>query len=214
MASSDAAPLEDEPFSPQILASERSFAGRVWDVTTDTFRYLDGTLTRHYLDHPGAVAIVALDEDDRVLLIKQYRHPIRHRDWEIPAGLMDVAGEPPLLAAQRELAEEADLTASTWHLLADYAVSPGGSDEVIRIFLARGLAPTETPFDREAEEQDMERRWVPLDEVVLAIRDGRIQNSAITIGLLSAWFERQRGWSGLRDPETPWTRHRKLGRAG
>ncbi len=202
--------LADERFEPEILSSERSFTGKVWSVTTDVFRYLDGTLTRHYVDHPGAVAIVALDESDRVLLIKQYRHPVRLREWELPAGLMDVDGEPPLETAKRELAEEVDLAASEWHLLADYAVSPGGSDEAVRIFLARGLAPTDAPFDRTAEEQDMEQRWVPLDEAVEAIRDGRVQNSIITIGLLAAWFERSRGWSGLRDPETPWTRHRKL----
>ena len=77
------------------------------------------------------------------------------------------------------------------------------------IFLARGLSHTGETFDRSAEEQDMEQRWVPLDEAVEAIRDGRVQNSVITIGLLAAWFERARGWSGLKDPETPWTRHRK-----
>ena len=202
-------PLADEGFEPEVLSSERVFAGHVWDVRTETFRYLDGVLTRHFVDHPGAVAVVAIDDEDRVLLIKQYRHPVRLREWELPAGLMDVDHEPPLETAKRELAEEVDLAAADWHLLADYAVSPGGSDEMIRIFLARGLTPTGDAFERSAEEQDMEQRWVPLDEAVEAIRDRRIQNSVITVGLLSAWLERSRGWTGLGDPETPWTRHRK-----
>lgn len=199
--------LADTSFTPEILDAERSFEGRVWDVRTERFRYLDGELTRHFVDHPGAVAIVALDEEDRVLLIKQYRHPVRLREWELPAGLMDVDGESPLATARRELAEEVDLVAADWRLLADYAVSPGGSNEVIRIFLARGIADADEVFARTAEEVDMEQRWVPLDEAVEAIRAGRVQNSVITVALLAAWFERSRGWSGLRDPETPWTRH-------
>jgi len=202
-------PLADEGFEPEVLTSERAFAGRIWDVRSETFRYLDGTLTREFVDHPGAVGIVALDDEDRVLLIRQYRHPIRLREWELPAGIMDVDHEPPLTTAKRELAEEVDLAAAEWRLLADYAVSPGGSDEMIRIYLARGLEATGVAFDRTGEERDMEQRWVPLEEAIDAVRDGRVQNSIITVGLLATWFERSRGWTGLKDPETPWTRHRK-----
>ena len=89
----------------------------MWDVRSDTVRYGDGEIVRQYVDHPGAAAIVAMDDDDRVLLIQQYRHPIRHRDWEIPAGLLDIAGESPLETAQRELMEEADLVAADWQPL-------------------------------------------------------------------------------------------------
>src|SRR5699024_5294316 len=109
--------------------------------------------------------ILALDDEDRVLLIRQYRHPVRRRDWEIPAGLLDVAGEHPLATARRELAEEADLAATQWSVLAEFATSPGGSNELIRVYLARGLTELE-PFARTEEEADIERRWVGLDAAV------------------------------------------------
>ena len=114
-----------------------------------------------------------------MLLIKQYRHPVRTREWEIPAGLLDVDGEDPLAAAQRELAEEADLVAAEWAVLADFVTSPGGSDEAIRIYLARGLSATPEAFAREDEEADMELRWVPLDECVDAVLARRVQNPSL-----------------------------------
>ncbi|HET8778909.1 MAG TPA: NUDIX hydrolase, partial [Agromyces sp.] len=113
-------PLADEPAELPLLASERVFDGRIWDVRRDTFELGGAALAREYVDHPGAVAVLALDDDDRVFLIRQYRHPVRTHDWEIPAGLLDVADEDPLLAAQRELAEEGDLAASEWAVLADF----------------------------------------------------------------------------------------------
>jgi len=203
--------LADEPFEPEVLESGLAWQGRVWDVREERFRYLDGELTRHYLDHPGAVAVLALDADDRVCLIRQYRHPVRLREWELPAGLMDVDGEPALAGAQRELAEEVDLVAAEWHLLAEFMNSPGGSNEAIRIYLARGLTPTPQPFERTAEEADMLVRWVPLEEAVEAVRAGRVQNAIAVVALLAAWFERGRGWLGLRDPHEPWTRHPRHG---
>ena len=118
--------LRDDPTSPPVLSSERVFDGRVWDVRRETFE-LDGQpILRDFVDHPGAVAVLAMDERDRVLLIKQYRHPVRSRDWELPAGLLDITGESPLIAAQRELAEEVDLVAETWDLLSEFMTSPGG----------------------------------------------------------------------------------------
>ena len=200
-------PLADEPFEPEILASDLAWRGRVWDVRDERFRYLDGELSRHFLDHPGAVAVLALDAQERVCLIRQYRHPVRLREWELPAGLMDVDGESALDGAKRELAEEVDLTASEWHLLADFANSPGGSNEAIRVYLARGLEATPAPFERTGEEADMLVRWVPLDEAVEAVRAGRVQNAIAVVALLAAWFERERGWSGLREAEEPWLRH-------
>ena len=99
--------LRDEPVDPDIVSSDVVFDGMVWDVRRDTFRYNGDELTREYIDHTGAAAIVAIDDDERVLLIQQYRHPIRHRDWEIPAGLLDKEGESALETAKRELQEEA-----------------------------------------------------------------------------------------------------------
>ena len=125
---SAAAALHDEPVDAEILESDLVYSGRVWDVRSDTVRYGDGEIVRQYVDHPGAAAIVAVDQQDRVLLIQQYRHPIRHRDWEIPAGLLDIAGESPLETAKRELVEEADLTAADWEPLVSIFTTPGGND--------------------------------------------------------------------------------------
>lgn len=116
--------------------------GRVFDLRADVVDLGDGgRVTREYLDHPGAVAIVALDADERVLLLRQYRHPVRRELWEVPAGLLDVAGEDGRVAAARELAEEADLRAARWDVLVDYFTTPGGSNEALRVFLARDLSP-------------------------------------------------------------------------
>ena len=139
-----AADLRDEPLDVEVLVSDVAFEGRVWDIRSDTFLYNGDRVVRDYVDHTGAVAIVALDEDDRVLLIQQYRHPIRHRDWEIPAGLLDVDGEPATETAKRELAEEVDLVASTWEPLVSVFSTPGGSNEVVQLFLATGLSPRRT----------------------------------------------------------------------
>jgi ADP-ribose pyrophosphatase len=202
--------IADEPLAVEIVESKVAFEGHVWDVRAETFAYGDSTLTRDFVDHPGAVAVVALDDDDRMLLIQQYRHPIRHRDWEIPAGLLDVHGEAPLVAAQRELAEEADLVAGEWNVLAEFYPSPGGSNEAIRIYLARGLTPTGTPFARDAEEADIVLRWVPLDEVVDGVLARRLQNHGLTVGSLAAHAARARGWASLGAPEEPWSRHPRL----
>lgn len=162
------------------------FDGSVWDIRRDTFE-LDGTqLAREYQEHPGAVAILAEDDEGRVLLIKQYRHPIGYRDWELPAGLLDVDGEAPDAAARRELAEEVDLEASEWSLLCQFFSSPGGSSEEITVYRARGLTPTAQRFDRTAEEAGIELRWVPRSEVVEAILDGRLRNAILVIAVLNS----------------------------
>ena len=114
----DPALLHDEPVEVEVVDSDLVYEGHVWDVRSDTIRYGDAEITRQYVEHPGAAAVVALDDEDRVLVLQQYRHPIRHRDWEIPAGLLDVPGEPPREAALRELAEEADIRIE-WMPLAD-----------------------------------------------------------------------------------------------
>lgn len=178
--------LADEPFDPTILESERVYEGRVWDVRSDTVSYGGGRIMRQYVDHPGAAAVVALDDDDRVLLIQQYRHPIRHRDWEVPAGLLDVDGESPLETARRELAEEADLVAESWEPLVSIFTTPGGNDEIVHLFLARGLSPAGAVHAREEEEADIRLEWVPLDEAVAGIFSGRLRNGIMTVGVLAA----------------------------
>lgn len=183
--------LRDEPQDVDVTRTDVVYNGYVWDVREDHFRYGGTELVRHYLEHTGAVAVVAMDDEDRVLLIQQYRHPIRARDWEIPAGLLDVEGEDPRAAAERELAEEADLTAERWEDLGSFALSPGGSDEYIRIFLATGVRPTGETFAREGEEADIRAEWVPIADAVRAVTEGRMHNAAMTIGILLA--ARRRG---------------------
>ncbi|MFT2747953.1 NUDIX domain-containing protein [Clavibacter sp. Sh2036] len=204
------AELHDDPAAFPITSSERVFAGMVWDVRRETFRYGDAEITREFVDHTGAVAVLAIDDEDRVLLIKQYRHPVRMREWEIPAGLLDVTDEPPLEAVQRELAEEADLEAAEWSVLAEFLTTPGGSDEAIRIYLARGLTATAEAFARTDEEADIEKRWVDLDEVVTAVLERRIQNPSTVIAVLQAHVARSRGWATLGPADAPWPRHPKL----
>lgn len=178
--------LRDEPFDPEVLSSEVAFEGVVWNVRDDRVRYGDGEIRRQYVAHTGAVAILALDDDGRVLLIQQYRHPIRHRDWELPAGLLDVAGEEPIEAARRELAEEADLVATHWEPLVSSWTTPGGNDEEIHIFLATGISAADSAHAREDEEADIRVEWVPLDAAVRAVLEGRMRNGILSIGVLAA----------------------------
>lgn len=178
--------LRDEPFEPEVLQSDLAYHGAVWDVRDDRVRYGSGEIRRQYVAHTGAVAILALDDDGRVLLIQQYRHPIRHRDWELPAGLLDVEGEEPLAAAKRELAEEADLVAAGWEPLVSSWTTPGGNDEIIHIFLATGVSAAASAHDREDEEADIRVEWVPLADAVDAVLSGRMRNGILSIGVLAA----------------------------
>ena len=181
-----AEPLRDELAELEVVASDLVYDGMVWDVRSDTVRYGNGEIVRQYIDHPGASAIVAVDEDDRVLLIQQYRHPIRYRDWEIPAGLLDVPGESPLETARRELAEEVDLVADEWRPLVSLFPTPGGSDEVVHVFLARGLTAVGHAHAREAEEADIRIEWVPLADAVTGVLEGRLRNGILATSLLAA----------------------------
>lgn len=184
--------LADAAHSVEVLDSDVVFDGTVWDIRRESFAYGDVTLVREFMEHPGAVAVLVMDEAGRVLLIQQYRHPIQSRDWEMPAGLLDIEGEDPLVAAQRELAEEVDLVAEHWEPLLTLYTTPGGSDEVITIYLATGLSPTEEAFAREAEELDMTLRWVPLDEAVEAVLAGRVRNGILIAAVLAAHARRTR----------------------
>ncbi len=199
--------LADEPMAADVLSSEVVYRGNVWNIVKDRFQLGDDQISREYMSHTGAVAILAMDERDRVLLIKQYRHPIRMRDWELPAGLLDIVGESPVLAAQRELAEEADLVAETWHLLGEFSTSSGGSNEVVRIFLARGVSAAPEVFSRTEEEAGIEVRWVPLDDIVDSVLSRDLQNSILMVGALMASASRARGWHNLGAGDAPWPWH-------
>lgn len=193
--------LADLPGTRPVSESRVLHRGMVWDVVSETVDLgAAGTVTREFVRHPGAVSVIALDDDDRVLLLRQYRHPVRAELLEPPAGLLDVPGEPPLAAARRELAEEADLVAGAWWLLTEYLSSPGGSDEALHVFLARDLSPVpdEERHVREAEEADMTAVWVPLDDAVTAVLGGRLRSPSTVIGVLAAHAARSRGWTDLR----------------
>lgn len=204
-------PVADALAPRPVVETTVVHEGRVFDLRSDVVDLGDGgRVTREYLDHPGAVAIVALDEDERVLLLRQYRHPVRRELWEVPAGLLDVVGEDGRVAAARELAEEADLRAARWDVLVDYFTTPGGSNEALRVFLARDLSPVpdDELFEREAEELDMELRWVPLDEAVAAVLGGALHNPSAVVGILAAATSRAGGWTSLRPADAPWPERR------
>lgn len=199
--------LSDEPAQLPVGERRTLHDGRVFDLVSETVDLGEGgTVTREFIAHPGAVAVVALDADDRVLLIRQYRHPVRSYLWEIPAGLLDVDGEPLVDAARRELAEEADITAQRWDTLVDYYTSPGSSDERLRVFLARGLAeiPETDRHERTGEELGMQIARVPLDEALALVQSGRVHNPSAVVGVLAAHAARAAGWSGLRPADAPW----------
>ncbi len=180
------APLVDRREPAAVGASEVVFEGRVWDVRRDRVSLPTGDVVREYVVHPGAVAIVALDDGDRVFLIQQYRHPIGTYEWELPAGLLDVQGEPPVTCAQRELHEEADLVAGRWHHLLTYHSSPGGMNEVLHLFLARDLHPVPAAerHERTDEEAGMPTRWIPLSQLRDHVLAGAVGNAALIIGTL------------------------------
>jgi len=199
------APLADQPFSYPVVKSDTAWHGRLFDLVDDAVDLgAQGVVPREYLRHPGAVAIVALDDEGRVALVNQYRHPVRYVLWEIPAGLLDVSGEKALDAAKRELAEEADLVARDWHVLVDMFTSPGGTSEALRIYLARGLSATGTKFARYDEEANMQVRWERLEDVVAGVFAGRIHNPTAVVGTLATLAARAAGWAPLRPADAPW----------
>ena len=206
--------LRDEVVDRPVVSRVTAYRGLVWDVQRDVVDLGGaGQVTREYLEHPGAVVVVALrevDGIDHVALIRQYRHPVRSIEWELPAGLLDEPGEPPWLAAARELREEVDLVASRWDVLLDFYSSPGGLSESLRIFLAREVAPVGTEdgdFVRHGEEAEIVARWVPLDEAYDAVLAGQVHNSGAVVGLMAAWGARARGWAPLRPYDAPWPWH-------
>ncbi|MET3987818.1 NUDIX hydrolase [Streptomyces sp. PvR034] len=199
--------ITDTAESWEVVAARTPFEGAKTAVRSDQVRMPDGTVVRRdYQVHPGSVCVLALDEEDRVLVLRQYRHPVRHRLWELPAGLLDVVGENPLHAAQRELYEETHVKAGSWWVLADFFASPGGSDEAIRIFLARDLAESqEKRYAGSDEEADMELVRVPVGELVRGVLAGELANPGLVTGVLALSAALSGGGVGsLRPADAPW----------
>lgn len=183
-----ASPLRDEPYAANVLTSDVQWSGPIFSVRRDVLEYAGERLTRDVVAHLDAVAVVALDEDDRVLLVRQYRHPVGRREWELPAGLADVPGESLEAVARRELVEETDHDARDWSVLLRHYSSPGFTDEHLTTFLARGVAPVppQRRHTRTEEEADMEIGWFPLSDAVAAALAGDLQNVTTVAGLLAA----------------------------
>jgi 8-oxo-dGDP phosphatase len=191
----------------QVLDSHVAFRGRIITLRTDELRMSDGSVaTREIVEHPGAVAVVAIDESDRVVTVNQFRLPIGAYLDELPAGLLDVDGESALDGAQRELFEEAALRADEWHVLVDLYTSPGFSTEAIRIFLARGLSPVavDDRYVASDEEITLTVSRVPLDIMVEQALAGELNNAAAVAGVLAAAQARTLGWRPLRPADVAW----------
>ena len=183
--------LSDERVTPKITATETVFDGKIWDVVRESFDYNGTTLVREFVKHTGAVAVLAMDDQECVLLIRQYRHPVRSYLWEIPAGLLDIPGEDRLTAAKRELLEETGYEAKTWSRLTEFMTTPGGNDEVITVYLARDLKHIGHNLQLEGEEIDMIQEWVPLQEALESVLAAKMQSPSAVVAIMAAALKNQ-----------------------
>ncbi|OBB70945.1 NUDIX hydrolase [Mycobacterium sp. 852014-52144_SCH5372336] len=187
----------------ETVSSETLYVGNIFALRADEVRMPGGhTARREVVEHYGAVAVLAMDEDRNIAMVYQYRHPLGRRLWELPAGLLDLGGEPPHVTAARELEEEAGLSATDWRVLVDLDSAPGFSDESVRVYLATGLTDVGRPEARD-EEADLTLRWYPLDEAVRMVLAGEIVNSIAVSGILAA--NTVTAPDKLRSVDAPWT---------
>lgn len=194
-----------------VTMRETKFEGYVWDVIREGIALEEGAepFERDFLLHPGAVAVAALNEQNQILLINQYRHPVRANLWEVPAGLLDIDGEPPQAAAARELAEETFIQAEQWDSLMEFYNSPGGMGEACRIFLARGISeiPRDQREERVHEESEIVMRWVDIEDAVQAVLAGRIHNASSTNAILAVDAAIKRNFETLFSADAPFSAH-------
>ncbi|SDP07806.1 ADP-ribose pyrophosphatase [Nakamurella panacisegetis] len=193
----------------EVTDSEKVWSGHIAAVRIDTLVMPGGgTARREVVEHDRAVAVVALDDEGSVVLLEQFRHPLRRRLWELPAGLMDFAGESARSAAERELGEETGLHAAHWSVLVDIASSPGFTDEAVRVFLATGLTHIGRQGDVLHEEADLKVVRVPLEVAVRGVFQGRIVNGSSVSGLLAAavalGIDTDITAASLRPADDPW----------
>jgi 8-oxo-dGDP phosphatase len=199
--------IKDQPEHWPVASSAELLRTKLVAVRVDEVRTPENQVAeRDVVLHPGAVAVLALDDADRILMIRQYRHPVGRLLWEIPAGLRDVAGEDPWTTAQRELVEEASYRARDWRVLADYYSSPGYSTERLRVFLARDLQPVpaaERHFVPRDEEAHLLLDWLPLDEAIGKVFAGELHNGPAVLAIMAGYAARSGGYDRLRPADSP-----------
>jgi 8-oxo-dGTP pyrophosphatase MutT (NUDIX family) len=189
----------------EVVRSEQGYKGKIVSVRVDTVIEPDGSeAEREVVEHVDSVAVVAIDERQRVLLIRQYRQPFQQYLWELPAGLCDKPGEQPLTAARRELAEETGLEATQWSVLVDLRPSPGMSTEVVRVYQATELTQQQRPGDAEGEETDLQTQWIPLPQALQHVFQGRITNGLAVAGLLAVAIRIGLHDGTRRPADAPW----------
>lgn len=197
--------ISDRLIDYSVVDREEIFQGYVMNLRRDTFDYNGEFLTREYIVHPGAVGIIALDHEGKMLLVEQYRHAQGKVMWEPPAGLLDAPDEDPLECAKRELLEETGYVASKWEVLIDFANTPGGSSEQIRLYFAQGLTLHHEGRPAAGEEEkDMPVHWVPVSEVLASIGAGLVTNAALTVGTLALVTALAEPEVMLRKADAPW----------
>jgi 8-oxo-dGTP pyrophosphatase MutT (NUDIX family) len=186
----------------ETVNSETLYIGKIFALRVDDVRMPHGNVAkREVIEHYGAVAVLAMDEDNNIVMVYQYRHPVGRRLWELPAGLLDLGGEPPHISAARELKEEAGLEATEWRVLVDLITAPGFSDESVRVYLATGITDVGRP-DAHDEEADLQVKWFSLEEARRMVLDGEIVNSIAIAGILAAHDVEDP--SALRPADAPW----------
>lgn len=176
---------EDRKVSIPRIKRELLHKGMVWDLVSETFEFSGEQITREFIDHPGAVAVIAINEKGELLLLQQYRHPVGSLLMELPAGLLDVPGESRLDCAKRELAEEAGLEALSWEELITFYTTPGGNSESITIFVARELSESSIDYVPTAEEKDMPKNWLTLETAVNQVLASEIKSPSAVVGILA-----------------------------
>jgi ADP-ribose pyrophosphatase len=199
--------IEDQPAHWRVVSSAELLRSRLVAVRSDKVLTPENDVAeRDVVLHPGAVAVLAMDDADRILMIRQYRHPVQRLLWEIPAGLRDVPREEPWVTAPRELMEEAGYRAKDWRILADYYSSPGYSTERLRVFLARELEvipAAERHFVPQAEEAHLLLGWLPLDEAVRKVFAGELHNGPAVLAIMAGYAARSEGYDRLRPADAP-----------
>ena len=173
---------------PTVTASQIVHQGRVIKVSTERLRYANGNeFDIDFVRHPGAAAVVAVDADQRVCLVRQYRHGVEDFLWEIPAGKLD-AGEAPEICAVRELKEETGVRAGRWSSLGLYVPAPGFFTEVIHLYLARDLEIGPSAPDADEE---LEMQWLPLNDALQKFVTGEWNDGKTALALWRAQYHLQ-----------------------